>query len=118
MTGGAAERDTYSFTGDRIDIGRCAEVRDQRQRLLRGNHVAFRDDAGTPNGGISRRHAHIVRLAPGRYHVVDDHSTRGTCVLRGGRTIDVPAGGRGLRLQSGDELVLAGARLSVQIADA
>jgi hypothetical protein len=90
-------------------------VLDQRQRLLRINHVAFRDDAGPANAGVSRRHAHIVRDAAGVYHVIDDHSARGTCVLRGGRTIDVPASGRGLRLHAGDELVLGGARLTVDI---
>ena len=118
VTGGAAERDAYSFTGDRINIGRCAEVLDRRQRLLRINHVAFRDDAAPANAGVSRRHAHIVRDAAGVYHVIDDHSARGTYLLRRGRTIDVPAGGRGLRLQAGDELVLGGARLTVDLREA
>ncbi len=118
VAGGAAERDAYSFTEERINIGRCAQVLDRRLRLIRINHVAFRDDAGPSNAGVSRRHAHIVRDAAGVYHVIDDHSARGTYLLRRGRTIDVPAGGRGLRLQPGDELVLGGARLAVDIREA
>src|SRR3954452_23360475 len=31
---GVAERRTYSFTGTRIDLGQCAEVRDSRHRLV------------------------------------------------------------------------------------
>ena len=37
----------------------CAEVRDSLSRLVRTNHVAFVDSAGTSNHSVSRRHAHI-----------------------------------------------------------
>ena len=38
---GAAEKPIYLFTTSRINLGRCPEVRDHRNRLLRTNHVAF-----------------------------------------------------------------------------
>src|SRR5262245_11482727 len=43
----------YVFAGARINIGRCAEVRDNRNRLTRTNQVAVVDAA------VSRSHAHI-----------------------------------------------------------
>ncbi len=57
---GTAERRTYALTASpRIDIGRCAEVRDSRHRLIRTNHVAFLERSGEVNQSVSRRHAHI-----------------------------------------------------------
>jgi FHA domain-containing protein len=113
---GSADDSSYTFTLSRIDLGRCAEVRDSRNRLLRTNHVVFTDGAGDLNQSVSRRHAHID-YAPGsgHYRVYDDGSAHGTGVQRNGRTIPVPAGSRGIRLQSGDEIVLGEARLRVTI---
>ena len=56
---GTAERRSYALTAMRIDIGRCAEVRDSRHRLIRTNHVAFLERSGEVNQSVSRRHAHI-----------------------------------------------------------
>ena len=113
---GSAEKAAYTFTLSRIDLGRCAEVRDSRNRLIRTNHVAFADDAGDLNQSVSRRHAHIDYAAEsGHYRVYDDRSAHGTGVLRNGRTITVHPGSRGVRLESGDEIVLGEARLRVRI---
>jgi hypothetical protein len=118
VVAGTAEQSQYSFAMARIDLGRCAEVRDQRRRLLRTNHVAFVDTDAPPNPSVSRRHAHI-RYAPDvrEYRLYDDRSEQGTGVLRSGRTIAVPPGSRGIRLQSGDEIVLGEARLRVSVGD-
>ena len=113
---GSAERRAYSFAGSRVDIGRRADVLDQRQQLIRRNHIAFAEDEGDVNRTVSRRHAHIAYLPDTReYRVRDDGSARGTAVIRGGQTIRVPQGSRGIRLESGDELALGDARLKVRI---
>ena len=116
VVSGSAERRAYSFSGGRIDVGRRAEVLDQAQRLLRRNHVAFAEDDAPVNRSVSRRHAHIAFVpASAEYRVLDDGSSRGTAVVRHGRTIRVPQGSRGVRLESGDEIVLGEARLRVKI---
>jgi hypothetical protein len=113
---GTATANEFSFSLARIDLGRCAEVRDSRNRLIRTNHVAFADGAGGANESVSRRHAHIVYSdSSGEYRVHDDGSAHGTCVLRNSTTMAVPSGSRGIRLQSGDEIVLGEARLRVTI---
>jgi hypothetical protein len=113
---GAADRRRFSFTTDRIDIGRGAEVVDSRQRLLRRNQVAFVEDGSDINQTVSRRHAHILyREASREYRVYDDNSSRGTHIIRKGTTIPVPPGARGVALRSDDELVLGQARLRVRV---
>jgi hypothetical protein len=113
---GSAERPEYSFSLARIDLGRCAEVRDSRNRLIRTNDVVFTDAAGEMNQSVSRQHAHIEYLARSdEYRVYDDRSAHGTAVVRNGRSIAVPSGSRGIRLQSGDEIVLGEARLRVAL---
>jgi len=115
ITGSAAEP-VYALTLDRINLGRCTEVRDSRNRLLRTNHVAFSDGAGPINETVSRAHAHIDCDTVGEYRLFDDRSAHGTSIVRNGRTIGVPAGSRGVRLQSGDEIVLGEARLRMKLA--
>src|SRR5205823_1185919 len=46
---GVAERRTYSFAVSRIDLGRGVEVRDNRNRLLRTNHVVFVEGSAAAN---------------------------------------------------------------------
>ena len=119
VVSGTAQRRAYSFNGGRIDVGRRTEVLDQAQRLLRRNHVAFVEDDAPVNRSVSRRHAHIAFVPEGsEYRVRDDGSSRGTAVVRHGRTIRVPQGSRGVRLESGDEIVLGEARLRVKITPA
>ena len=115
VIGSTAER-VYVFNGGRIDIGRRPEVLDQRQQLIRTNDIAFLDDGPEPNASVSRRHAHVEFSPNDRaYRVWDDGSAQGTSIIRGGRTVKVPAGSRGVRLENGDELVLGHARLKVAI---
>jgi hypothetical protein len=112
IVAGAAVQPKYAFTLTRIDLGRCSEVRDRSNRLIRTNHVAFADSDAPPNQSVSRCHAHIQYAADVRqYRVYDDRSKQGTGVLRNGKTIVVPPGSHGVRLQSGDEIVLGEARV-------
>ncbi|HEY7442484.1 MAG TPA: FHA domain-containing protein [Vicinamibacterales bacterium] len=113
---GTAQRRTYSFGATCIDFGRGVEVRDSRGRLIRTNQVAFTESGGAPNQSVSRRHAHVAYNATGDdYRIVDDGSAQGTTVVREGRSVTVPRGTRGIRLQSGDEIVLGEARVRVKI---
>jgi hypothetical protein len=115
---GMAEQATYVFSLPRVNLGRCAEVRDSLSRLIRTNHVAFVDVAGNANHSVSRRHAHIEYVAGARhYRIRDDRSAQGTSIMRDGRMVPVPAGSRGIRLESGDEVVLGEARLRVRLAE-
>ena len=117
VVNGTAEQSTYVFTLPRVNLGRCAEVRDTLSRLVRSNHVAF-VDLGNSNPSVSRRHAHIEYVeTSGHYRIRDDRSAHGTSVVRNGRTVAVPAGSRGIRLESGDEIVLGEARARVRIGD-
>ena len=110
---GVAEQRTYAFMARRIDLGRCAEVRDSRNRLIRTNHVAFAEASGDVNQSVSRKHAHIG-YASGGYRLYDDGSVHGTSIVRTGKAVAVPAGSRGVRLQSGDEIVLGEARVRIR----
>jgi len=111
---GVTEQRSYAFTTGRIDIGRQSAVVDQRQRLIRTNHVAFKEDGADENRTVSRRHAHIEFSESDRsYRLWDDRSAHGTLIVRHGRTIKVPAGARGTRLESDDEIVLGQAKLRV-----
>jgi hypothetical protein len=112
---GVAERRTCSFVATRIDLGRCAEVRDNLHRLIRTNHVAFVEGSTDVNQSVSRRHAHISYESHSRgFRLHDDGSEHGTGIVRAGRTVAVPRGSRGVRLQTGDEIVLGEARLRVR----
>lgn len=111
---GATAQRSYAFTTRRIDIGRQSAVVDQRQRLIRTNHVAFTEEGADENHTVSRRHAHIeFSASDGSYRLWDDRSAHGTVIIRHGRTIRVPAGARGTRLENDDEIVLGQARLRV-----
>jgi pSer/pThr/pTyr-binding forkhead associated (FHA) protein len=112
---GTAERRTYTLPAARLDLGRCAAVRDNRHRLIRTNHVAFLERAGEVNQSVSRRHAHISYEPQSRsFRVHDDGSEHGTGIVRKGRTVAVPRGTRGVRLETGDEIVLGDARVRVR----
>jgi pSer/pThr/pTyr-binding forkhead associated (FHA) protein len=102
----------------RIDLGRGLEVRDTRHRLLRTNHVAFVEGSAAVNQTVSRRHAHIAEDPSGDHRLHDDRSEHGTGIVRGGRTIPVPPGSRGVRLCSGDEIALGEARVRIRIEEA
>jgi FHA domain len=112
---GVAAQRSYVFTGGRIDIGRRSDVVDQRQRLIRTNHIAFAEDGPEENRTVSRRHAHIELVEHDCYRLWDDRSVHGTLIVRRGRAIRVPAGSRGMKLESDDEIVLGQARLRVAL---
>ena len=115
VTLGDADKPVYALTQERINLGRCQEVRDSRNHLIRTNHVVFTDGGGAINDTVSRRHAHIDYDARARdFRITDDRSAHGTSVVRNGVAISVHPGSRGVRLQSGDEIVLGEARLRVK----
>lgn len=112
---GKAARRTQVFSGGRIDIGRRSEVLDAKQRVVRTNHVAF-DEGPDENRSVSRQHAHVTfHPGTGEYRIHDDRSAHGTSLLRGGRTVAVPAGSRGVRIESGDEIIVGQARLRATV---
>ena len=111
---GTAERSNYAFAMTTVSIGRGAEVRDARDRLIRTNQVAFAEGAGDVNASVSRRHAHITRTADG-FRLYDDGSSQGTSVLRDGRDVPVTRA-RGVRLRSADVIVLGQARIRVKVS--
>jgi FHA domain len=113
VTNGSTDKPDYTLALDRINMGRCAEVRDSRNRLLRTNHVVFTDAASAINETVSRAHAHIDCHVNGELRLFDDRSAHGTSIVRNGKTLTVPAGSRGVRLESGDEIVLGEARVRV-----
>lgn len=113
---GEAAQPSYSFDFPRIDLGRCVEVRDKRNQLVRRNNVVFLDSDDVINRTVSRRHAHLeYNSGEKAFRVYDDGSEQGTAVARGGKTISVPPGARGVRLQPGDEILLGHARLRVRV---
>jgi pSer/pThr/pTyr-binding forkhead associated (FHA) protein len=116
---GVMERRAYSLAAPRIDIGRGTEVRDHRNRLIRTNHVVFTEGGGGVNETVSRAHAHIAYEPPtGRFRLHDDASEHGTTIIRGGKTISVLRGTRGVRLQPDDEVVLGEARVRIKFPNA
>jgi hypothetical protein len=111
---GVSANSAYVFNAPCVNIGRCSEVRDSRNRLIRTNHVIFADNSEEPNSSVSRSHAHIGRTeSSGEYRLYDDQSAHGTSIVRNGQTIPVPSGARGVRLQAGDAIVLGDASLHV-----
>lgn len=113
---GVAEKRSYSFVSDRIDIGRCVEVKDTLHRLIRTNDIVFVEGALEPNETVSRQHAHIsYHSASGEFRLYDDGSAHGTQIVRQGTTLAVLRGSRGVRLKSGDEIVVGDARMRIRI---
>lgn len=114
---GQAEQDSFEVTRSRIHLGRLSEVLDERRRPIRRNDVVFHESAEKPNSTISRAHAHVeYDPSTGEFRLFDDGSSYGTSVLHNGRLVNVPpAGGRGLRIESGDEIYLGQARVLFEI---
>jgi hypothetical protein len=115
VTHGTAERASYTFAASTVRLGRGGEVRDSHDRLIRTNQVAFVEGGGDVNHSVSRQHARIdYDPASATFRVHDDGASRGTSVVRDGRGLSVPRG-RGIKLRSGDVLVLGEARVRVKI---
>jgi hypothetical protein len=95
----------------RVQVGRMAEVLDDRGRLVRRNDVVIEGKT------VSRAHAHI-EFESGEYRLFDDGSSYGTSAIHEGRLVEVPrTGARGLRLQSGDDIYFGQARVGFEIAE-
>ena len=109
---GKAAQDAYAFAQRRIDLGRRLEVLNARHEVVRTNDVAFEDDDSEVNRTVSRRHGHLEWTGT-EWRLCDDRSAHGTRIVRDGRTVPVPAGSRGVRLRTGDEILLGNARLRV-----
>lgn len=114
---GSSEHRSYEITRTRVHLGRLPEVLDERRRPVRRNDVVFLESADKPNSTVSRAHAHVdYDPATGEFRLFDDGSTYGTSVVHNGRLVNVPpAGGRGLRIDPGDEIYLGQARLLFEV---
>jgi hypothetical protein len=114
---GAAEQPSYDIARSRIQLGRLSEVLDDRRRPVRRNDIAFIESPDKPNSTVSRAHAHIeYDASTGEFRIFDDGSSYGTSVVHEGRLINLPpAGGRGQRIGSGDEIYLGQARVLFEI---
>ena len=77
----------------------------------------FAESSDKPNSTVSRAHAHIeYDAAAGEFRLFDDGSAYGTSVVHNGRLINLPpTGGRGVRIDSGDEIYLGQARVLFEI---
>lgn len=109
---GQASQSVYALGASRVNIGRLAEVLDDRERLVRRNQVAFAETGDAITSTVSRAHAHIrYDAVSGEYRLHDDHSAYGTSLFRDGALVSVPAGAsRGVALAAGDEIYFGQAR--------
>ena len=114
---GTATRRVFPLTGERVHVGRQAEVLDKDRRVVRRNQVVFADSDDPVNQTVSRAHAH-VRISPsGECRLFDDRSSYGTRIFRDGETIVLPSGSpRGTRLRPGDEIYFGQACVRVDKA--
>ena len=114
---GTATKKVFALTGDRVHVGRQAEVLDRDRRVVRRNQVVFADTDDPVNQTVSRAHAHIRIGASGECRLFDDRSSYGTRIFRDGETIVLPPGSpRGTRLRPGDEIYFGQAQVRVDKA--
>jgi hypothetical protein len=114
---GNTEQPSYEINKPRIHLGRLSEVLDERRRPVRRNDIVFLESSDKPNSTVSRAHAHIeYDAAASEFRLFDDGSSYGTSVMHNGRLVNVPAaGGRGLRIDDGDEIYIGQARVLFEI---
>jgi hypothetical protein len=113
---GRANQETFALDGERVNLGRKAELTDSLERVIRRNDVIFEEGADEANATVSRGHAHIRREQGAEaYRLCDDSSEYGTRIFRSGRSIEVPPGVRGERLRPGDEIYLGRACLRFEL---
>ena len=113
---GAATDATYRFREPVISIGRSEDPTDALGRVRR-NRVAFLDVVDGITETVGRAHARL-RFDPAsrEYRLFDDGSSNGTAIVRGGDTIPVPARDpRGVRIQSGDEVMVGRAVIRIEL---
>lgn len=110
---GDASPSDLPLKGQVINLGRLAEARDAQGRILRRNQLVFQDE-GEVNKSVSRLHAHLESDGE-QWRLFDDQSVEGTIIMRAGRRIQVPSGGRrGVLIEGGDEIWLGTARIAVE----
>jgi hypothetical protein len=115
---GEATRKTWVLAAERTNIGRLGEVVDKDKRVVRRNHLVFTEREDAINPTVSRAHAHISTTPDGGFRLFDDHSSYGTRIFRGGRTIPIPTGSpRGTKLQPGDEVYIGQACLRFDVKE-
>ncbi|HMF92843.1 MAG TPA: FHA domain-containing protein [Vicinamibacterales bacterium] len=115
---GQCDREKYAFAGGVIAIGRGAEPADAFGRVRR-NDIAFLDARDGVTETVARAHARLeFDPALFAYVLFNESTTNPTSILRGGRSLRLnPRDPRGVRIQSGDELQVGRAVLSVSISD-
>lgn len=115
---GVAEHPEYSICKERILIGRSLEVMDREGRVIRKNDVVFSDNGEDVNSTVAYAHARICwDFSNQEFFIMDEVSRYGTCIVRGDRSLEVPAGNPcGIRLQSGDEVYCGQACLHFELA--
>ena len=101
--------ETIEVAKARLQVGRTGEVLDDRRRLVRRNDVIFEHDT------VSRAHAHL-EITGGEIRLYDDGSSYGTSVIHDGKLVEVPrSGGRGMRVEAGDEIYFGQVRVRFDI---
>ncbi|MBI2877840.1 MAG: FHA domain-containing protein, partial [Candidatus Tectomicrobia bacterium] len=118
VVSGIAEQEQYTMSKTGIHLGRLPKVTDQNGNVIRCNDVAFLDIENEINPTVSRSHAHIrFDEKNGEFRLYDDDSACGTRIFREGYRIEVPQGGRGIKLHPGDEIYLGHACIRFEVRD-
>jgi len=113
---GSASDAIYRFHEPVISIGRSEDPTDALGRVRR-NRVAFLDVVDGVTETVGRAHARLrFDQASGDYRLFDEGSSNGTAIVRSGETIPVPARDpRGVRVQSGDEVLVGRAVIRIDL---
>jgi hypothetical protein len=103
---GTAEPSGYRLKKERILIGRTPDVMDREGRIIRKNDVAFLDNGEDVNATVGYSHARIWwDFEEEGFFLMDESSRYGTCIVRQGRSLEVPEGSYcGIRIHAGDEI--------------
>lgn len=118
VVSGQCDRASHTFKGGVVSIGRGAEPSDVFGRVRR-NDVAFLDVRDGVTETVARAHARIEFDAAARaYLLFNESSTNPTFLLRGGRSMRLtPRDRRGARVESGDQVQLGRAVLTLSILE-
>jgi hypothetical protein len=103
---GTAEQSEYRLKKERILIGRIPDVMDREGRIVRKNDVVFLDNDEDVNATVGYSHARIWwDFEEKKFFLMDESSRYGTCIVRQGRSLEVPEGNHyGIQICKGDEI--------------